>query len=128
MSTTTIDIRLEGRDAGIYQRSVGVAIDAPAEPMTALPDGVRGAAVFNVFEIGRCDFKHGQTPALNKVIAYSLQGAWSGPKPASENFPFKMTQRFFARLKNPRHQGGPVWAASPIISSRRVVPGGGPRV
>jgi len=31
LSTTTIDIRLERRDAGIYQRSVGVAIDAPAE-------------------------------------------------------------------------------------------------
>ena len=77
-----------------------------ASPMTALPDGVRGAAVFNVFEIGRSDFKRGQTPALNRVIAYSLQGAWSGPKPASENFPFKMTQRFFARLKNPRHQSG----------------------
>jgi hypothetical protein len=29
LSTTTIDIRLERRDAGIYQRSVGVAIDAP---------------------------------------------------------------------------------------------------
>ena len=77
-----------------------------ASPLTALPDGVRGAAVFNVFEIGRCDFKHGQTPALNKVIAYSLQGAWSDPKPESENFPFEVAERFFARLKNPRHQSG----------------------
>ena len=77
-----------------------------ASPMTALPDGVCGAAVFNVFEIGRGDFKPGQTPALNKVIAYSLQGAWSDPKPESENFPFEVAERFYARLKNPRHQSG----------------------
>ena len=40
--------------------------------MPPLPPGELGNAVFKFFEVGRGDFRVGQVPALNKVIAYSL--------------------------------------------------------
>ena len=75
--------------------------------MPPLPPGELGNAVFKFFEVGRGDFRVGQVPALNKVIAYSLQGAWiKDKKPKSENFTKEAAECFFGRLMKSRGQEG----------------------
>ena len=76
--------------------------------MLPLPDGERGNAVFRIVELGQYHFRSGQSPAMNRVVAFSWQNAWpeGANKPESENFTTAAAESFFRRLLMTRKQGG----------------------